>query len=570
MKRLKKDIQKEYRICVRNSWKKKAKDKKSNNELNWNFFKRFKNEDIKIPENLTSNVFAERFQELSHDYNRIPKNHKNQVRKITNFKFQYKINCHDKIYSKNVHDIIMKCKNSANSSGWDEVNLNFLRTLPIEMHEMIAYLLGCCIKSGCYHESFRNIKSMPVFKKGNPNDVKNWRPISVANWACNLLEKIMCLQMTDFWEKKRLLNWRQFGFRKHHSVGQLINCLKKDFYNRGQKYGMILMTDLSNAFGSADTWIIIERMRPFMNNSALKLLRSFLIQAEVRVKLGENISKPFFNADRGYSQGSNLSTFLFIILMSLSHNLPDNTEGYSFADDKSILITSNDLETFIGRANRALGSFHRFCKDHNIKLNCGKTFYTLVGKFSQSEITKVKVETDGNLIKRTETMNCLGIEIDKNLDEKVNFKNIERSINNKLRYIIPFSKFCDIYFTTNMVKSFCLGKFQHGIAYQELRKSHEYNPLNNKIFEFLRLKNATLREKQNETYKRLPQYEVYKRSHMTSFINVHRMAQMSRLNKILLELEPKWEVIQVLKCLSKNTLNNWRNSRTGIKFINRN
>ena len=570
LKKLKREIQKEYRMCVRKSWSKKAEEKLASNELNWNFFKRFKNESVDIPENLTADNFAERFQELSYDYNKIQKDHKRNVQKISNFSFQYKIDVTSKNYGKNIHDIIMKCSNSANSSGWDGINLNFLRMLNIEMHKTIAYLIGCCIKSGCYMKSFRDIKSMPVFKKGNPQILKNWRPISVANWACNLLEKVMCIQMTEFWEKKNLLNWRQFGFRGNHSVGQLINSLKKEFYKRNEKYGMVLMTDLSNAFGSADTWIIIERMRPYMKESALKLLKSFLIQGEVRVKIGDDISRPFFNADRGYSQGSNLSTFLFIILMSLSHNLPDDTQGFSFADDKSILSTSNNLTDFVEKSNRALNGFHDFCKSHNIRLNCEKTFYTLIGDFKTADINKIILKTDNKIIKRTDTMNCLGIEIDKKLDEKVNFRNVERAINNKMRYIRSFGKFCKLHFSTNMIKGFCLGKFQHGIPYQQIRESQDYNKMNKPIFEFLRLKSCTQNERRNESYKRLSQAEVYKRSHMISFLNAHRMAQMCRLNKILLTMQPKWEVIEVLKCLSKNSIKNWRGDRNGIKFINSN
>jgi len=84
-------------------------------------------------------------------------------------------------------------------------------------------------------QKFRKILCMPIHKKGPKNNVKNYRPINIAATLCNLVEKIMCLQMTYFWEQNNLLNINQYGFRKNHSVGQLINNLKKYLTRKSQK-----------------------------------------------------------------------------------------------------------------------------------------------------------------------------------------------------------------------------------------------------------------------------------------------------------------------------------------------
>ena len=568
LKELKREIQKEYRINVRNSWKKDSERKLKDNELEWSYFKRFNNKSVDVPESLNANNFAERFQELSHTYNPIPKNPSKNINKITNFKFQYKIDIESSKMSLNINKLIMKCKNSSNSSAWDGVNLKFLRLMSKTFHKLIAYVIGCCLKSGCYEKRFRVVKAMPVYKKGNPQDVKNWRPIQIANWACNLLEKVMCLQMTEFWERKGLLGKNQFGFRAHHSVGQLINALKREFFRRGSKYGIILLTDLSNAFGSADSWLIIEKMRPYLSNQALKLLRSFLIQADVRVKVNNEISETFVSADRGYSQGSNLSTFLFIVLMKESHKLGLDNIGFSFADDMSILITSDDVSDLNNKANVALENFHNFCKNTNIKLNCSKTFYTPIGKkFKSSDKSKLKLETDGQTIKLTDTMNILGIDLDKTLSFDHHLNGLARPIQNKIINIIPFSHFSTNEFCSSLVKGFGHGKFQHGLNYMPLFESKKYNKINKPIFNFLRRKFATYRELKDESYLRLSQAEIYKRSKIPSLKNIHRMCGLSRLNKILLNLTPLWEVEQVLELFTKKTLSNWTNNRLGVEFM---
>ena len=568
LKELKRLIQREYRRSVRFGWKKKSEEKLAKNELEWKYIKRFNNETVDIPKSLPANAFAQRFQELSHDYNPIPKNPKTQINRKTSFRFNYKIDIKGKDLSTNINLLIKTCKNSKNSSGWDGVNLSFLRILSDEFHKLIAYLIGCCLKSGCYIERFREVKAMPVFKKGDPKNIKNWRPIQIATWSCNLIEKIMCIQMTQFWEKKGLLKKNQYGFRSNRSVGQLINEMRKEFLKRGQKYGMILLTDLSNAFGSCDSWLIIEKMRPYLSDKALKLLRSFLIQAEVKVKVGGEISDTFTSADRGYSQGSNLSTFLFIVLMSESHSLGSDNIGYSFADDMSILITSDKIEDLNKKGNEALNKFHDFCKSTNIKLNCGKTFYTLLGsKYRNGDKKRIELKTDGEIIKRTDNMNVLGVELNKNIFFEDHFKCVSRSIKNKIRNIIPFSHFSTLDFCSNLVKGFCHGKFLHALCYIPILPSQDYNQINQPIFHFLRRKCASHRELQAESFHKLSQAVVYERSKVPSLLNIHRLAGLQRLNKIFMNMSPLWELEDCLKILTKKTLENWENNRNGIEFM---
>ena len=252
--------------------------------------------------------------------------------------------------------------------------------------------------------------------QGSKSEVKNYRPINVASTFVNLEEKMMNIQMYNFWCEKGILHNMQFGFRKNHSVGQLINSAKKDLIRKDKKYSCIILTDLSNAFGSCDRHIILKRMAPFLSTNALRLLRSFLIQPQVQVIQNGKISKPFSCSDRGYSQGSNLSTFLFICLMRLSHNLPKKIDSYSFADDDQLIISSNSVKELEKDANEAIKFFHDFCNSHNIKLNCKKTLYCLNGNFTKKEKEDFKIETYGETIERVDEINMLGVVLSNKLE----------------------------------------------------------------------------------------------------------------------------------------------------------
>ena len=61
-------VQKIKRNCIKNYWENDISARAKSNQLNWEYLKKFKNNESKTPENLNSNTFAERFHDLSFDY----------------------------------------------------------------------------------------------------------------------------------------------------------------------------------------------------------------------------------------------------------------------------------------------------------------------------------------------------------------------------------------------------------------------------------------------------------------------------------------------------------------------
>ena len=109
-------------------------------------------------------------------------------------------------------------------------------------------------------------------------------------------------------------------------------------------------------------------MAKFFNTSALRSVRSFLIQPTVKVEINGKKSVPFDNADRGYGQGSCLSCTMFLILMTQSHDLTKTSRNFSYAD----------MENVISEANKAAQAFADMCSDLNIKVNYKKSFFNIM------------------------------------------------------------------------------------------------------------------------------------------------------------------------------------------------
>ena len=65
-------------------------------------------------------------------------------------------------------------------------------------------------------------KVIPLFKSGDNNIYKNYRPVSILPSFSKILEKAVYNRFTDYLTKLNILNKNQYGFRQNHSTAMAI------------------------------------------------------------------------------------------------------------------------------------------------------------------------------------------------------------------------------------------------------------------------------------------------------------------------------------------------------------
>ena len=311
---------------------------------------------------------------------------------------------------------ILKALKGKKSYGLDGITSEILKIGAEVLAIPLTWIINTSITTGKFPEDWKISKIIPLFKKGNRRTTKNYRPVALLSVAGMILEKVVAMQIEEFFESNGLFGSFQFGFRRGKStVSELLTLFdilldaKQD-----KKEILLIMYDLSSAFDLADHKILIAKLKVYgFDSKALKWVESYLENRKQFVTVAGEMSKTI-NINTGVPQGSRLSPLLFICLMadldlwtrdSLITNFADNTQSVIVKDKKAEAVESAKKE-----ANSVIGFF----ENNNFVNNADKAaiLYNSGGKGDSITIEGI----GGEKITSTDSEKLLGLHINSSFE----------------------------------------------------------------------------------------------------------------------------------------------------------
>ena len=322
----------------------------------------------------------------------------------------------------NANDIIklIKSLKPGKSIGPNSISIQLLKELKDVLSYPLTHLFNLSLSQGIFPDAFKVAKVIPIFKSGERTNQSNYRPISLLSNLGKLLEKVVHIQLSDFFEHEKLLYELQFGFRLKTSTNHALISIVDKIQSNIEK-GLIScgkFVDLQKAFDTVDHSILISKLSNYgVRGKALIWFHSYLTDRKQFVYVNNIYSKTEFITD-GVPQGSILGPLLFIIFINDLHLAIPYSKVHHFADDTNLLLSNKSLKKLTLNINHDLTCLCEWLRSNKLALNVSKTEVIIFKRPNTKLNYKYKFRIDGHKIDPKSTIKYLGLLLDEHLTWK--------------------------------------------------------------------------------------------------------------------------------------------------------
>jgi hypothetical protein len=151
---------------------------------------------------------------------------------------------------------------SNKSPGHDDLSPKVVKAIIEHICAPLCHIFNISFTTGCFPDTLKLAKVIPIYKSEDKKSVANYRPISILPVFSKILEKLMHIRLSEFLDKNLLLDDNQFGFRSKHSTYMALLKLidKVSAEMDGNYYSMGIFLDLSKAFDTIDHKILLDKL----------------------------------------------------------------------------------------------------------------------------------------------------------------------------------------------------------------------------------------------------------------------------------------------------------------------
>ena len=290
--------------------------------------------------------------------------------------------------------------------------------------EPLLYICNLSLNRGVFPKKLKIAKVTPIFKKGQKENINNYRPISVLPTFSKLIEKIVYHRLSFYLDSFDVIGDNQYGFREGRSTTAAVLSLT-DYILRAfddGKFVVGVFLDLTKAFETVNHNILLKKLEYIgVRGVALRWFQSYLTDRKQYVMFNgsKSDSKQLFYS---VPQGSILGPLLFNLYINDLTSLAINMKITLFADDSCFYLANKNLNTLINTINSDLLTVDNWLKCSRLTLNLDKFHYIIFSRRKKIPPDLPNISIDDHSLKSVNETLFLGITITNNLSWKKHIK----------------------------------------------------------------------------------------------------------------------------------------------------
>lgn len=275
-----------------------------------------------------------------------------------------------------VEKIVNSLKNNK-APGIDGVGSFTIKIVLKSILKVLTYLINLSLSTGRFPESLKMAVIIPIFKKGDPQSVNQYRPISLISSFSKIYEKCMKDRLLKYYKAIHFFSSNQYGFLSGSNTESALLGFVGEVYNGINENKCVsgLYLDITKAFYCVDHDILLD----ILNHSGIRGItlnwfKSYLKNRKQCVRVEGNLSRGI-EIKYGVPQGSVLGAILFIVY--INSVCAGRLEGqvYAFADDTAICYVRDNWADVSKAMQSDLDALRWWFARHYMILSVEKTTY---------------------------------------------------------------------------------------------------------------------------------------------------------------------------------------------------
>ena len=306
---------------------------------------------------------------------------------------------------------ILKSLSNSRSTGIDELDNFSIKLAADFVVHPIHHIVCLSIIQSKFPESWKSSKVLPLHKKGERLDRKNYRPVSILSPVSKVLEKVIYEQIYSYFTRNSIFHPNLHGYRSNRSTQTALLQMYDRWVrasNDGQLSGVVLL-DLSAAFDLVDPDLLLEKLKWYkFDDDTIAWVRSYMSYRQQAVWIDCCLSS-FLDCPVGVPQGSNLGPLLFLIFYNDLPLIVNHCSIDAYADDSTMTVSAKSVADIGTHLTEDCKLVADWMVGNRLQLNADKTHLLTVGTEARLRIQndQVSVHMGGIDLKRCEDSELL-------------------------------------------------------------------------------------------------------------------------------------------------------------------